>query len=441
MLGTLAGLALLLSPLRAASTPESDWARQSEFFDGSAAFAGAPSAPEAGKDLKLSELADLLRRDPAALDALFDALTERLGERGRAWLTPERRKALEEALRKADATVLDRFPVMSAGQLLAAAKAYTARKGPLPPSNPPAVFTLAFPGSPVDAAPGAFLTPLGNGLYYGDRSSSGTGSVFGDAETLAEALNLLADNDPAAPATTVRYRGADHRTVRSLAAALAASGAPFAVKDMGYYANFGDLYFGLPGNLRGVETPVYVDTGLKLSSGKSLIVPVAHSHLAVEFRGTVNADLTFFFGIDGKAAFRANGTSDQHWAGGRVIRSYAGTAATDLLARAGDVRRHLAAKAEAFKLPMGGYGPLGDCNDIQAFITGRAPYPLMREERYYQGSGPLDGISATLPYDIGTTPDPRRVLESRPFESIDDVPFPETREAYRAIAALSASSR
>ena len=441
MLPLFAALALTVSPARSASSPESAWAVQSEFFDGGAAAVLSASETPRKADLRLSQLADLLRSDPAALDSLIAALTERLGERGQAWLTSERKKALEEALRKADVAALDRFPVLTAAELLAAAKVYTARKGPIPPLTPPASFDLAFPGTPVDPAPGAFLTPLGNGLYYGDRSSSGTGSVFGDAERLAAALNLLADNDPSAPATAVRYRGADYRTVRGLVDAMVAAGASIGVRDMGYYANFGDLYFGLPGNLRGVETPVYVDTGLTLSNGKRLIVPVAHSHLAIEWRGTVNADLTFFFGIDGKASFRANGTLDQHWAGGRTIASYLGAAATDLLARAADVRRHLAAKAEAFKLPMGGYGPLGDCNDVHAFVTGRAAYPMMREPRYFQGAGPLDGLSASLPYDVGNPPDPRRVLQSRPFDSVDDVPFPEVREVYRAITALSAATR
>jgi len=432
----------LLLPVAASAvkTPEAEWTGQAILFDGVVfSETGIGVSATDRSPLKLSELADILRQDPKAIDTLIDALTNRLGERSQAWLTPERRQAFVDALRRADAKVLDGFPRLTAAQLLSAAKIYTKRKGTLPASTPPALFDLALPGAPTDAAPGAFLEDLGNGLHYGDVSSSGKGAIFGDSVIVAKALNLLADNDPVSPATRVRFLGVEHTSLRSLLAVLTSSDTRFIVRDMRYYANFGDLYYGLPGQLRDVETPVYVDTGLSLSNGSPLVVPVAHSHLEIEFRGKVKANLMFFFGIDGEAAFRANGTDDQHWVGGRTVGVNRGVEAEELLARAGDIRRHLTAKALFYQLPMGGYGPLGDCNDIHAFITGVSPYPMLREPRYFSGAGPLDQMSGSYPYDTVKAPDPRRLLESRPFDNIDDVPFPTVRDAYRAVAALSAS--
>jgi hypothetical protein len=185
-----------------------------------------------------------------------------------------------------------------------------------------------------------------------------------------------------------------------------------------------------------VATPTLVDTGVTLAGGRKLVVPVTHSELDVSIRGPrVNAELSWFFGVDGLAAFRAYATRDQSWVGGRTVRTWAGIDGARILERAAFIGRELEAKSRALNLPMGGYGPLGSCNDAHAFVTGVAPFGMVRDPRRYAGSGPLDRLSAALPSDVAGNVDPVRVWESRAFEDVADIPLPELRATMLALKA------
>jgi hypothetical protein len=202
------------------------------------------------------------------------------------------------------------------------------------------------------------------------------------------------------------------------------------VRDRRLYANFGDLRFEAGGVRRDVATPTLSDTGLVLPSGRRLAVPMTHSELDISVRGPrVNAELSWFFGVDGRAAFRAYDTADQAWVGGRTVRTWTGLSAARILDKAALVARQLEAMALAARLPMGGYGPLGSCNDAHAFVTGVAPYGMIRDPRRYRSGGPLDSLSSGLPYDIAQPADPRRIWESRAFDDVRDIPLPELRAA------------
>lgn len=367
---------------------ETQWSRSAAQFDG-ARPAPAPVAVQAPAPapLRLSDLARLM--DPQALAVLLAEVERLVG-------------------RPVPVQELDRLPVLTPAQL-AAASARLAKAEP--PEPPVAREALALTGLPKDPPPGAFLKDLGHGLTYGDESAAGLPSAYGDNVALARALNRLADG------AVVEYDGREFSSIQDLLEHLRAAGTALEARSARYYANFGDLRF----RGRDVATPLFVDTGLTLPGGRRLIVPVTHSHLELTLRGKVNADLTFFFGVDGAAKFRPKATVDQGWVGGRVTARWDGAGAPALAQRAGVVRRELLAKG-------GQYGPLGVCNDALAFITGETPYPMIRDAALFSGSGPLDRLSQTLPYDAQLRPSKQRVWASRAFDDPRSIPLPEVRD-------------
>ena len=428
-------LALLLTLPAAASanTLEGLWRAGAVAFDAAALKTPAPALGRrtvSQPPLRLSELARTLSSDPAAIDDLLDILVAVAGPMGRRMDTPEQRQDLKDLLRSASPEAIDAFPLASPVKLAEAAAFYAQQKGPNPVPNRPAVLAFALPGAPAAPAPGQFLKPLGHGLHYGDESLAIAGVNFGDSEAVAAALNQLAAEK------TLDDAGL-HQSVLGWLAALLASGHALEVRDRRMYANFGDLRFDAAGARRDVATPTWVDTGVTLPGGRKLVVPVTHSELDISIRGPrVNAELSWFFGVDGLASFRSYATKDQGWVGGRTTRTVTGVDAARLLDKAARVGRELEAKSRALGLPMGGYGPLGTCNDAHAFATGVAPYPMVRDPRRYAGADPLDAVSNALPYDVSGAADLRRVWESRAFEDSRDIPLPELRAAMLELKAL-----
>lgn len=431
----LLSLLLAVAPAASASTLESLWNAGAVTFDAAGARAGAPAVPAARRaaappPMRLSELRDEMLRDPRAIDDLLDILVANAGPMGRRMDTPEQRQELKDLLRNANAAAVDAFPTVEPRKLAEAAAFYAQQKGPNPVPQRPAVLALSLTGAPAAPAAGQFLKPLGHGLQYGDESLAVPGVAYGDSVAVAAALEQLAAQLP------VEDAGARHATVLGWLGSLLASGHTLEVRDRRMYANFGDLRYDAAGGRRDVATPTLVDTGITLAGGRKLVVPVTHSELDISLRGPrVNAELSWFFGVDGLAAFRAYATRDQSWVGGRTVRRWSGIDGARILERAAFVGRELEAKSRALNLPMGGYGPLGSCNDVHAFVTGASPFGMVRDPRRFAGSGPLDQLSAALPSDLAGNIDPVRVWESRAFEDVNDIPLPELRAAMLALKA------
>ena len=386
--------------------------------------AAAPAA--ASSDLSLAELAAELSKDPGAIDDLIEVLAGKDGYLSGSLASPESRAALAAALKGADKEFLDRFPVLTPKELLATAAAYASRQPALSEEPVPAEQTLVLSGEPKTPRPDEFLKPIGHGLLYGDEDQPADGAAYGDSIEVSKALDRLADNDPAAPRFSLRYAGKDFSSVSGFLEELLAEGVSISAADRRYFANFGDLRYEVNGLRREVRTPIYVDTGLKLAGGRTLVLPVTHSELDIYLRGKVNADLTFFFGMDGLTSFRTNAASNMRWVGGRTVKTYTGAAAAALLERA--ARMHREMKAKAAGLPQGGYGPLGDCNDVNAFVTGRPAYPMTRSPELFSGGTEIDAVSNALPYDLISPPAPAVIFDSLPFEKISAIPFPEVRK-------------
>jgi len=233
--------------------------------------------------------------------------------------------------------------------------------------------------------------------------------------------------------------GRRYSSIAGWLGALLAEGHAIVVRDRRYYANFGHLRYEKDGVRYDVTTPTRVDTGDVLPGGRPLVVPIPHSEIDVSIHGPrVNAELSFYFGVDGGVGFRPFDTRDMDWVGGRVARTWSGADAARLLDRAGWVRRELMAKAKQYGLPMGGYGPLGDCNDADAFVTGNAPYGMLREPKYYSGSSALDALSRSMPYDSVSPPTLRRVWDSRPFDDLSLIQMPDVRATMQQLGGALA---
>ncbi|NNN07093.1 MAG: hypothetical protein HKL90_14455 [Elusimicrobia bacterium] len=437
------GLMLALSRLASAQTAEQVWSGGTAAFDGAALRPAAP-IPTARPDraaapapqLTLSQLARDLQQDPGAVDDLMNGLAQAEGQLGQTAAASAQRAKLENALRRADPAVLDRFPILTIAETSAAVALYAGRQGVLP--DPVLATQIVFSPAHAPEAPpkDADVTALGHGLLHGDDSLAVAGANWSDAKDVCAALDMLSMNDGTAPARVLIDGGRRYTDVRGWLGELTAEGHSIQISDRRFYANFGHLRYEKDGVRYDVTTPTRIDTGITLRDGRRVIVPVTHSEIDVAIRGPrVNAELSFYFGVDGGVGFRPFDTRDMDWVGGRTTRTWTGTDAARLLDRAGWIRRELMAKAKRFDLPMGGYGPLGDCNDADAILTGAAPFGMLREAKYFAGDSPIDAVSNSLPYDLTQKVALTRIWDSRPFENVADIPMPDVRATMDDVAA------
>ena len=105
-----------------------------------------------------------------------------------------------------------------------------------------------------------------------------------------------------------------------------ATGHTVVVADARYFANFGHFHY----KGQDVMMPFFVNSQIAIPGTKrifglsrSLLVPVSHAEYEWQIRGPkVNADVSWYFGIDGKAEFRTMDTLDQAWVLGRHAHEY-----------------------------------------------------------------------------------------------------------------------
>ena len=223
--------------------------------------------------------------------------------------------------------------------------------------------------------------------------------------------------------------------------ALTTAGHDLEVRDSRYFANFGDLIY----HGRDVLTPFWIDTGLPVpGTDRTLLVPVSHSQHEFIVRGpVVNADLSFYFGIDGEAVFRPSVTRDQAWVMGKVAHRYRGAEALEVTRLAGSiVRAYGAIKQRHPDLPFGGYYALGVCNDVNAMIELKMQgetslFPLTLDPQFFTGGGEVDQLAQRLPLDNGrdAKPEPRRILGSIPVAELSMLPLPSLRKDLEAVSA------
>jgi len=388
----------------------------------------------AGQDLPntipLSKLMEELSQKPEVRDEFFRRLDLNPAD---GILGQEHIRRLRQLVLGKDWRKVDHFPGFSVEALgrtvkLAVVVMGKPASGTLPP--PPAgTRKLGLPAAEPAINPADLSKDLGFGLVWGEDPHPELGKWHANSTRLAEALNKLSLGQGKFTIVTASGKAA---TPEGLIELLGKSGHTYEVRDARYFANFGDLRY------RGqdVFTGFWLDTELEVpGANRTLLVPVGHSQHELWVKGPINAVVSIYFGIDGKAEFRAVDTKDQGWVMGNVAHKYEGSQALEVIRSAGAiVRAYRTVHEKNPGLPWGGYYRLGVCNDVNAMIEhhmrGKTTlFPLTVESKYFEGLGEVEQWAKALPTDGGgRRPEFDRIRGSIPVARIEDLPFPELRD-------------
>jgi len=233
------------------------------------------------------------------------------------------------------------------------------------------------------------------------------------------------------PLVTATLGGKQARTPEELIHALAATGHEVTVADARYFANFGHLHYeGMD-----VMMPFWVNSQVWIpGTDRQLLVPVAHAEYEWFIRGPkINADVAFYFGIDGKAEFRTMDELDQAWVMGRHAHEYRGDDALEVTRLTGLLALAYAhAHEDHPRLPFGGYYALGVCQDgvaaIEKQMTGAATlFPNTADMNLFQDArdAEINGLLAAIPKDVsGEAPQLERVFGSLPTTDLAAITIP-----------------
>jgi hypothetical protein len=436
-----------------------------------------PEAPMPANTILLSQsLRDLSAQHPDLAQKLIEAI-DKNGKRGPALLTPKLIDELRSRVLGKDWQGLDLFP----GWTMRAINPTVRVVGRVAGKDATLeAASAAHPGATVDAEQqreyldlGAYalnraetvaldqpstlppfttdgiVTPLGDGFTRGDGPNK-LAPEHADSQRLADLLNRLAANkldgaqtvsagmSPAhsshsKPRSEVAFeeQRVDHTattTPEDLIRILRQTGHTVTVDDARYFANFAHLHY------KGMDVmaPFWIDTGLKVphSHGRSLLVPVSHAELEWHIRGPhVNADVSYYFGVDGKSEWRTMDTLDQAWVQRRAAHTYAGDQAIEVTRLAGLMTvayMHLHAAHPA--LPFGGYYALGVCQDgvsaVEHKMTGSVTlFPNTADTTFFNDprDAEINALFHTIPHDRdGAAPTHNRIFGSLPVAPGDD---------------------
>jgi hypothetical protein len=244
-----------------------------------------------------------------------------------------------------------------------------------------------------------------------------------ESQQLADILNRLAANKLIAAKTfTAGIGDKPATTPEGLMQQLIAAGATVTVDDARYFANFAHLHF----NGEDVMAPFWVDSKIIVphSGGRHLLVPVSHAEYEWHIHGPlVNADISYYFGIDGKAEWRVMDTLDQAWVLKRNAHEYTGAQAIEVTRLAGLMTvAYMHLHAAHPTLPFGGYYALGVCQDgvsaIEQALTGHVTlFPNTADDAFFNDprDSEINALIAAIPKDRdGTSPAPARIFGSLP---------------------------
>ncbi len=281
------------------------------------------------------------------------------------------------------------------------------------------------------------VKPLGLGVVSGDGADPKLVGEHAESARLAMLLNRLSvnglnlDGPEGTRLVTAAIGGKVVQKPDDLMRALVESGHTVTVADARYFANFGHLH----DNGKDVMMPFWVDTRLRVpGTRRPLLVPVSHAEYEWRVRGPkVNADVAFYYGIDGHAEFRTMDELNQPWVLGRQAHVYTG-------AEALEVTRLTAAMVVAYvhqhvarpKLPFGGYYTLGVCQDVVSAIekklTGKSTlFPNTADARLFDDprDAEVNALMAAIPKDRdGAAPEPERVFGSLPVTDLRAITVP-----------------
>jgi hypothetical protein len=287
------------------------------------------------------------------------------------------------------------------------------------------------------------VSEVGAGIVRGDVANPKLAPMHPDSQRLADVLNRLGLNALEGAATvTAEVDGKTATTPQELMQALVATGHSLVIYDSRYFANFGHFHY----KGQDVMMPFYVNSQIAIpKTSRSLLVPVSHAEYEWEIRGPkVNADVSFYFGIDGKAEFRTMDTLDQAWVLGRHAHEYRDADALEVTRLVGKmlvayVHQHLRRP----DLPFGGYYPLGVCQDgvaaIERKMTGHDTlFPNTTEAALWDDprDAEINAMMIAIPKDRnGGAPTPARIFGSLPVTDFQLITIPGLAADLEAVHA------
>jgi hypothetical protein len=424
-----------------------------------------PESPMPPNTILLSQMMSELSAQPGFREAVLNALQGTTDNKnGPALLTPDLVRELRERILGEDWQGLDRFPgwtmrainptvrvVSRVAEKRAAENASASNPrasagandtqsfldlGPYP-LDQERTASLDEPSTLPPLSTEGIVTRLGPNTVRGDGPNQ-LAPEHAESQRLADALNRLAANalDAAKPfAVTINGRSAS--TPQDLIAALAANGHKVTVIDARYFANFGHLHY----KSQDVMMPFWINTsfavphtgGLLGWGARPLLVPVSHAEYEWQVRGPkINADVSYYFGVDGKSEWRTMDTLDQSWVLRRAAHTYTGAQALEVTRLVGLLTiAYMHQHQRRPDLPFGGYYSLGVCQDgvaaIERQMTGKATlFPNTADATLFDDprDAEVNAMVAAIPKDRGgDPPQPERVFGSLPAEPGADASF------------------
>jgi hypothetical protein len=414
-----------------------------------------PETPMPPNTILLSQMMRQLSTQPGFTDKLLNAIGDKSGKKGPALLTPALFTELRKRILGSDWQGLDRFPGWTMREINPTVRVVGHLAGK---DQKLEAASAVHPGAPLSAAetkqyldlgpyaldkaetisldqPSTFppfttagiVTSLGDGVTRGDGPNN-LAPEHAESQRLADALNRLAANQlTGAQPFTVTTQGHSATTPQQLIAALAAEGITITVDDARYFANFAHLHY----NGEDVMAPFWIDSGIIVphSGGRHLLVPASHAEYEWHIRSSnsgsphINADISYYFGIDGKAEWRTMDTLDQPWVLKRNAHEYTGAQAIEVTRFAGLLTvAHLHLHAAHPTLPFGGYYALGVCQDgvsaIEHALTGHVTlFPNTADTAFFNDprDAEINALIAAIPKDRdGHPPSPARIFGSLP---------------------------
>lgn len=412
----------------------------------------------------LSQMMRELSAQPGFTEQLLGYLDK--GQKNGALLTPELFDTFRSLVLGKDWSGLDRFPgwgirritrTVDLGEGLLTKQNGSAKPTDLKQANigpyaldRPGTVSLDTPSDFPGFSDKGLITTLSDAVTNGDGADPKLAPLHAESARLAAVLNRLSLNGyQSSPQFTASINGQTATTPQALMQALVASGHQVTVADARYFANFGHFHY----DGKDVEMPFWLDSQYLVPTdhwwqrARPLLVPVAHAEYEWIVSGPkINADVTFYFGIDGHAEFRTNDQLNQPWVMGRHAHEYRGTDAFEVTRLTGQmVRAYAYLHAAHPQLPFGGYYTLGVCQDVVGAIemrmTGRTTlFPNTARTEFFadQPDREIQQLLEAVPKDTGgAIPAPDRIFGSLPTTDLNAITVPGLRnDLVRSQAAL-----
>jgi hypothetical protein len=293
------------------------------------------------------------------------------------------------------------------------------------------------------------VSELGAGVVRGDGPNPQLAPMHAESQRLADVFNRLSLNAlEGSTEVTAEIDGKRATTPEALVQALTITGHSVVVSDARYFANFGHLHY----KDHDVMMPFYVNTQIAIPGTKrvfgpqrSLLVPVSHAEYEWQVRGPkVNADVSWYFGIDGKAEFRTMDTLDQAWVLGRHAHEYRDADAVEVTRLVGKMlTAYMHQHQRRPDLPFGGYYPLGVCQDsvaaIERKMTGHDTlFPNTADGALWDDprDAEINEMMLAIPKDRnGSPPAPARIFGSLPTADLQAITIPGLSADLEAVYA------